>query len=363
MGNATTWDGENWSNVQVDSPFDKAKVFVRTTVPTLDAMRTGDLYIDPTTNKAQYRNGAAWVDLGALSVIADVAGLQTALDAKAPLASPTFTGTVAGITKAMVGLGNVDNTSDVNKPVSTAQQTALDLKANLASPTFTGTVGGITKSMVGLSNVDNTTDLGKPISTATQTALDGKSATGHTHVVANITDLTATAAELNVLDGMTATTTELNYVDGVTSAIQTQINGKAATSHTHAATDVSSGVLATARIPVITQAMLDNSGWQTITTFSNSFTAGSAALRYISIADIVFITGNLYRTTAPTSLTEAFVLPAGFRPSSTFTMDKWATWGYGIQISGTGQVWIQASTARTVSPGYHFGGISFVAEG
>lgn len=59
---------------------------------------------------------------------------------KAPLASPTFTGTVSGITKTMVGLSNVDNTSDANKPVSTAQQTALDLKANLASPTLTGTV-------------------------------------------------------------------------------------------------------------------------------------------------------------------------------------------------------------------------------
>jgi hypothetical protein len=58
----------------------------------------------------------------------------------APLASPTFTGTVGGITSAMVGLGNVDNTSDANKPVSTATQTALNLKANLASPTFTGTV-------------------------------------------------------------------------------------------------------------------------------------------------------------------------------------------------------------------------------
>ena len=40
----------------------------------------------------------------------------------------------------MVGLGNCDNTSDVNKPVSTATTTALALKANLASPTFTGTV-------------------------------------------------------------------------------------------------------------------------------------------------------------------------------------------------------------------------------
>jgi alpha-tubulin suppressor-like RCC1 family protein len=90
---------------------------------------------------------------------------------KADLASPTFTGTVNGITKSMVGLGNVSNTTDANKPISTAQQTALNLKASLASPTFTGTVNGITKSMVGLGNVDNTSDADKPVSTAQQTAL------------------------------------------------------------------------------------------------------------------------------------------------------------------------------------------------
>jgi hypothetical protein len=66
--------------------------------------------------------------------------IQTQLDAKAPTANPTFTGTVSGVTKTHVGLGNVDNTTDANKPVSSATQTALDLKANLASPTFTGTV-------------------------------------------------------------------------------------------------------------------------------------------------------------------------------------------------------------------------------
>jgi hypothetical protein len=99
---------------------------------------------------------------------------QTALNLKANLASPTFTGTVGGITKSMVGLSNVDNTADTAKPVSTAQQTALNLKANLASPTFTGTVGGITKSMVGLANVDNTADTAKPVSTAQQAALDLK---------------------------------------------------------------------------------------------------------------------------------------------------------------------------------------------
>ena len=78
--------------------------------------------------------------------------VTTSLALKAPLASPTFTGTVSGITSSMVGLGNVNNTTDLAKPISTATQTALDLKSNasdvttslalkapLASPTLTGT--------------------------------------------------------------------------------------------------------------------------------------------------------------------------------------------------------------------------------
>ena len=63
---------------------------------------------------------------------------QTALDLKAPLANPTFTGTVSGITKSMVGLANVDNTTDADKPVSTATQTALNAKLNLSGGTLTG---------------------------------------------------------------------------------------------------------------------------------------------------------------------------------------------------------------------------------
>ena len=74
--------------------------------------------------------------------------IQTQLDAKlasataastyAPIASPTFTGTVSGVSKSMVGLANVDNTSDADKPVSTATQTALDAKLSLAGGTMTG---------------------------------------------------------------------------------------------------------------------------------------------------------------------------------------------------------------------------------
>jgi hypothetical protein len=120
-------------------------------------------------------------------------------------------------TKAEVGLGNVDNTSDANKPVSSATQTALNGKAALshthvASQISDSTVVGQalmtalsagsaraaigagtsnlvigttsttakagdyvpTKAEVGLGNVDNTSDLGKPISTAQQAAFDAK---------------------------------------------------------------------------------------------------------------------------------------------------------------------------------------------
>ena len=149
---------------------------------------------------AQLRDRATHTGAQAIST---VTGLQAALDAKeaagtaaaavaahaaagdphpqyttaaeaaaaAPVQSVAGKTGAVNLAKADVGLSNVDNTSDANKPVSTAQQTALNLKAPLASPTFTGTVSGITKSMVGLGNVDNTADSAKPVSTAQAAAI------------------------------------------------------------------------------------------------------------------------------------------------------------------------------------------------
>ena len=108
------------------------------------------------------------------------------------LTSPVIN-TPTGITKSDVGLANVDNTTDANKPVSTATQTALDAKAPTASPTFTGTVSGVTKSHVGLGNVDNTSDASKPVSTATQTALDLKAPLASPDLTGVPTAPTATA--------------------------------------------------------------------------------------------------------------------------------------------------------------------------
>jgi hypothetical protein len=117
----------------------------------LDSDLTAIAALTPTDNDFIQRKASAWVN-------------RTPAQAKTDLS----------LTKSDVGLANVDNTSDANKPVSTAQQAALDLKAPLASPAFTGTPTGITKTHVGLGNVDNTADTAKPVSTAQQTALDAR---------------------------------------------------------------------------------------------------------------------------------------------------------------------------------------------
>jgi hypothetical protein len=94
------------------------------------------------------------------------------------------------VTKDQVGLGNVDNTSDADKPVSDATQDALDLKYDASNPSnFVDAIGAasaapvqsvntqtgdvvLDKTDIGLGNVDNTSDADKPISDDTQAALD-----------------------------------------------------------------------------------------------------------------------------------------------------------------------------------------------
>ncbi len=83
--------------------------------------------------------------------------------------------------------GSVD---DNNYITAAAAATVNALKANIASPTFTGTVSGISKSMVGLGNVDNTSDANKPISNATQSALGLKESTANKSDDATLADET-----------------------------------------------------------------------------------------------------------------------------------------------------------------------------
>lgn len=84
------------------------------------------------------------------------------------------------ITKANIGLGSVDNTSDANKPVSTAQQTALDLKEDKANLKALAYKESLSKSDVGLGNVDNVKQYSasNPNFGATTPAMDGTASVG-----------------------------------------------------------------------------------------------------------------------------------------------------------------------------------------
>ena len=243
---------------------------------------TKELYVDETT--VQFRVADVTdTEIGYLNGV--TSAIQTQIDAKAPSADPTFTGTVSGVTKAHVGLGNVDNTSDADKPVSTATQTALDAKlasstaastyAPLSGATFTGnvevdgnlvvdgdfTVNGtnfsasatsitIEDNMVQLAhqNAANTVDLGLVV------AYNDGSAK-HAGIVRDVSDskwklfkdvatepATTVAFGEGSLDALAVgafeatsatigdvSNTELQYLNGVTSAIQTQIDSKAPT--------------------------------------------------------------------------------------------------------------------------------------
>ena len=211
------------------------------------------------------------------SLLATKAYADAAVTVEEAARVAAVTAAVAALTKSSVGLDQVDNTSDANKPVSTATgtaigtavsdhnadttnvhgiadtsvlvtqtqltnaisgaevtqsdlagtglvwdsvnsefdvdntyittatQTALDLKAPLASPTFTGTVSGITKAMVGLGSADDTADTAKPVSTAQATAI----ATAKAEAIADATSqvnalLTGAPAALNTLDELAA---------------------------------------------------------------------------------------------------------------------------------------------------------------
>ena len=187
-------------------------------------------------------------DVSASAAIAQskIANLTTDLAAKAPTDGPTFTGTVVLPSTTSIGtvsateLGYVDG-------VTSAIQTQLDAKASTASlsshesdtsthgvGTIVGTSETQTLTNKTISSANNTITVQVAnVSDLTATAAELNVLDGITSSTAelNILDgVTATAAELNVLDGITASTTELNYVDGVTSAIQTQIDGKASLS-------------------------------------------------------------------------------------------------------------------------------------
>jgi len=247
----------------------------------------------------------------------------------AGLNSPHFTGIVYGIDASMVGLNNVNNTADIDKPVSTATLNALTLKANLISPsfvgnvdisnnlyvrgdislngnlvsngffyengkeistiyapinspTFTGTVSGITKAMVGLSNVNNTSDINKPISTATQSALNLKATNTDPSFNGNVT------IQNNLIVGG-----DISLNGRLYSSMDVSLNGNVFVS-TPSISDNSTRVATTAFVKTLNQTYVQSSG--------ANFTGDVSINTNLYVVGDLSLSGNLYMTYQPNTI-------------------------------------------------------------
>lgn len=112
--------------------------------------------------------------------------------------------------RAAESLASAQQATSAGQAATAGAAQVLEILDNLTTGPVVSVNGkygavNLVKADLGLGNVDNTSDLNKPISTATQTALDGKSDTGHTHP-----DATTTAsglmsgADKTKLDGVEA---------------------------------------------------------------------------------------------------------------------------------------------------------------
>lgn len=175
----------------------------------------GDLVVRSDTSTTYVRNA------GTTGTITDFTLLDTPTDAVTSVAGRIGTVVLAA---GDVGLGNVNNTTDLAKPISTATQAALNSKV-LASTTVNGHAlyGNVTlvASDVGLGSVNNTSDEAKPISTATATALAAKASSSTTINTYPLTgNVTLAASDVGL--GNVNNTTDL--AKPISSATQTALN-------------------------------------------------------------------------------------------------------------------------------------------
>lgn len=163
----------------------------------------GRIIFNTTTSLYYYFDGAAWT---AFATGGNATALQTEVD--------NIETTIGAIVN---GNGTFNSVALSGVPVisgATSITNALSLLAAEAAGTDS------------LAELDDVT-LGI-LASGDYLKYDGSKWVNDSLSLADVTDVTATAAEVNILDGATLSTTELNYVDGVTSPIQTQLDGKQA---------------------------------------------------------------------------------------------------------------------------------------
>ncbi|ASR80652.1 minor tail protein [Arthrobacter phage Piccoletto] len=190
----------------------------------------------------------------------------------------------------------------------------------------------LVKADVGLGSVDNTSDLAKPVSTATQTALNGKANTAHTHAAADVTSGTfdparlpaATTSAQGALSA--ADKTMLNAASAAATAntlVKLDGFGRAQVATPAAAADIATKAYADGVVP--------DSGWVNCTLTSPwvNYDAGPhATLQARKLGNLVQVKGFLKSGSLGTNVG---VVPVGFRPSE----ERWFTSTFQSSVIGS----------------------------
>lgn len=207
--------------------------------------KAGQIYYDTTDNTYRGWNGTSWVDLSNQGQIytfstglTETSGTVTLNEATSSALGGVIVGSNISVSNGTIsvadastsGKGVIEIATDTEASTGTDTTRAINAKQLATKVTANTAITGATKCKITYDSKGLVTagaDLqASDIPNLTLSKITDVTATASE---VNVLDgITASTAELNILDGVTASTTELNYVDGVTSSIQTQLNAKVA---------------------------------------------------------------------------------------------------------------------------------------